>query len=426
MFHFTLFFQIPIEMVGRPDNTILVNPNNTQQLVQIAFQGPTSIVTSLTDQDFSATLDLSQVPFGVDTQVPISVQPNNTNITLISQSPESLTIHLEQTVTRDIPVELDLRGSVAIGYSQGEALIDPEHITVSGVASQVEALDVARVTVFLTNDRETVRRTPQPIFYNRQGRVASVNGMDLSIEQVEVTIPINESAGFAEKTINVDLQGDPAPGYRIVGVEVNPPTVLVQGRPTQLDTLPWVTTEPIDVNGLTESFQPQVALSLPNGITLAEVDEIVVNITIEPFRTTSIFNRVPLVQGVGKGLTATLGTESVRVVLFGPLPALNALLEDEVSVVIDLFGLEPGTYNVEPDVNFPEQRGIELRSLQPAQITVQITRSVTTTTSLTETLPITTTSQHLPVIPGTMTPVVADLWGGTAVHLADIPKQRYY
>lgn len=426
----TLFFQIPLELIGRPDSAILISPSNTSQTVQIAFQGPASIVTNLTDQNFSATLDLSQVPFGVDTQVPINVQANNTEITLISQSPESLTVHLEQTITRDIPVELDLRGSVAIGYSQGEALIDPEFITVSGVASQVEDLDVARVTVFLTNDRETVRRTPQPIFYNRQGRVASVNNMELSTEQVEVTIPINESAGFAEKTINVDLQGEPAPGYRIVGVEVDPPTVLVQGRPTQLDLLSWVTTEPIDVNGLTESFQPQVALSLPDGVTLAEVDEITVNITIEPFRTTSIFNRVPQVQGLGEGLTAVPESETVRVVLFGPLPVLNALLEDEVSVVIDLFGLPPGTYSVEPDVNYPEQRGIELRSIQPAQVTVQITQSLTTTHSLTETLPLTpTTSLHVPASPSTVTMAMGEGWGATAVPvipLADTPKQRYY
>ncbi len=425
----TQFLQVPIDLVGRPANSILVTPN-TNQSVQIIFQGPSSIVTTLTDQNFSAVLDLSQVPYGEEVPVPVLVQSSDPEVTILSQSPEQLSIYLEQTVSREIPVELDLRGSVAIGYSQGQPLVDPENILVSGIASQVEALDVARVTVFLNNERETVQRTPQPIYYNRQGRPTSISGLDVSTEQVEITIPINESAGFAEKTINVDLQGEPAPGYRVVGVEVEPPTVLLQGRPTQLIALQWVNTEEIDVNGLTESFRPQVALSLPEGVTLAEVEEIFVNVTIEPFRTTSIFNRIPQIQGLDEELTAELETESIRIVLFGPLPALNALADEDVTAVLDLFGLEPGTYSLEPDINFPEQRGIELRSIQPAQVTVFITETVTTTLGLTGTAALTNTNTMLPHKPPVSARAAHHTPGGVreqrANFVADRPKSRYY
>ncbi len=420
----TQFLQIPIEVIGRPDNTILISPNNPQS-VQIVFQGPLSLVANLRDQNFSATLDLSQVPFGEETLVPVRVQADNPRINLLSQSPEQLMVLLEQTVSRAIPVELDLRGSVAIGYTQGEPLIDPPVIIVSGISTQVEALETARVTVFLSNDRETVRRTPQPIFYNRQGRVASVSGLELSTELVEVTIPIRESEGYAEKIINVNLVGEPAPGYRVVGVEVDPPTTLLQGRPTLLSTLPWVSTEPIDVTGLTESFRPQVALNLPQGVTLAEVDEIFVQITIEPFRTTSIFNRVPQLQGLGKDLLAELNVETVRVVLFGPLPVLNALIEEEVSVTLDLFGLGPGTYNLEPDVIFPEQRGIELRSVQPTMVTVRITRNITATTSAPETavIPITFSTASTSSLP---VPMLAGVHEQTAVFFAPTRPAKYH
>lgn len=420
----TQFLQIPIEVIGRPDNTILLNPNSPQS-VQIVFQGPLSLVANLRDQNFSATLDLSQVPFGEEILVPVRVQADNPRVNLLSQSPEQLAVLLEQTVSREIPVELDLRGSVAIGYTQGEPLIDPPTIIVSGISTQVEALETARVTVFLSNERETLRRMPQPIFYNRQGRVASVSGLELSTELVEVTIPIRESEGYAEKIINVNLVGEPAPGYRVVGVEVDPPTMLLQGRPTLLSSLPWVSTEPIDVTGLTESFRPQVALNLPQGVTLAEVDEIFVQVAIEPFRTTSIFNRMPQLQGLGKGLLAELSVETVRVVLFGPLPVLNALIEEEVSVTLDLFGLTPGTYSLEPEVNFPDQRGIELRSVQPTMVTVRITRDVTATINLTDTavIPTTfTTANTSPPADLMMTGVPEQ----TAVLLAPRLKAKYH
>lgn len=394
------FLQIPIEFIRQPGDSILVMPTSTQQFVQIVFQGPSSVVDPISVQDFTAVVDLSQAVFGEEVLVPVALTTKAPNIEILSQSVEQITVHLEQLVTRNIPIGLDLRGSTAIGYTQGEPLLDPQYITVAGTASQVEPLDIARVTIFLNNERETVRRTPQPIFYNKQGRVASVSGLELSAEQVEVTIPINESAGFAEKFINVDLKGEPAPGYRVVNVEIDPPSVLLQGRATQLNLLTWVQTEPIDITGLTESFRPQIALALPIGVTPAEVEEIFVTIAIEPFRTTSIFNRVPQIQGLAAGLEATLSPETVRVVIFGPLPVLNTLLEDEISVVIDLFGLSAGKYNVEPDIDFPEQRGIELRSVQPTQVTVQITAKVAPTNEITSTVPATTTSARpLPTPP---------------------------
>lgn len=390
------FLQISVEFVGRPDNSVLVSPTLNRQSVQVFFQGASSSMSDISTDDFTATVDLSQVPFGSDIPVPIQVQTRLTDLELLSQSPEQITVHLEQLVTRNIPVQLDVRGSAAIGYTQGEPLIDPEFITVAGTASLVEPLEMASVTVFLSNERETVRRTPQPVFYNKQGRVASITGLELSTELVEVTIPIKESAGFAEKFINADVIGEPAPGYRIVAVEVTPPSVLIQGRPTQLSALSWLQTEPVDITGLTESYLAQVALALPEGITLAEVGQISVAVTIEPFRTTSIYNRTLQVRGLSAQLSAQFNVETIRVVLFGPLPVLNALLEDEVEVTVDLFGLSEGIYSVTPDVIFPEQRGIELRSLQPTQVTVQISRTITPTAPV-------TTSWQLPVTPGTAT-----------------------
>ncbi|MCZ7667872.1 MAG: YbbR-like domain-containing protein [Chloroflexi bacterium] len=145
---------------------------------------------------------------------------------------------------------------MARGHTQGEPLLEPTEITVVGTAGQVEPLDFARVTVFLNNVRETVVASPFPIFYDRQGRVAAISGLDsVSHESVQVTIPIAESADFAEKIIGVDWSGSPAEGYRLLGISVNPPSILLQGLPTRLTSLAQVTTEPIDITGLKETFR---------------------------------------------------------------------------------------------------------------------------------------------------------------------------
>jgi len=381
---------VPIVFTGEPDNSIRLNASAAPETVQVKFEGPDSIVVQTTADDFTATVDLSLIPLNEETLAPVHVQTSVANISLLTQSPEQITIQLEQLVTRDIPVRLDIRGDVARGHLQGAPLIDPESITVAGPASSVESLDFARATIFLNNDKEDFISSRQPIFYDQQGRVASVRGLNLNVEEVNITIPVTESAFYAEKPIDVDVVGSPAPGYRVLDIRVNPLSVGLRGLPTQLEQLDRVPTEPIDITGLTENYRQQATLVLPANITQDEGEEIFVDIDIAPFSTTDTFNPTITMQGIDENLTATVDPESVRVVLFGPLPVLEALLDEEVSVTLDLFGLITGTYSLEPDVSFPD-RGIELRSIQPSQVTVTITRLLTITNELTGTVSITET-----------------------------------
>ena len=366
----TRFLEIPLEYVGLAADTALVD-GDPRQTIQIRLEGPDSVLQEMTPEDFTATADLSGVPSGEPTTVDINVAALKPGAEISFITPEQIDVLLEQQVTREIPIELDVRGSVARGHTQGAPLVEPQSIRVSGPESRVEQLEFALVTIFLNSSVETLVETAQPIFYDLSGRVASVTGLDLSTDEVTVTVPVEESAGFADKLVTVAWVGEPAPGYRLLSVTATPPSVLVEGRPAQVNQLTSVTTEPIDINGLTESFQQSAVLDLPEGITVDPEQTVTVNIEIEPILTTSTYNRVPDTRGLRAGYEAVVEPEQVRVVLFGPLPVLDALSENDVRVVLDLFGLEPGTYSVEPDVDVPD-RGIEIRSVQPSAVTVTI------------------------------------------------------
>jgi YbbR domain-containing protein len=360
-----------------------ISPEDDNPPVLISYEGPTSIVSELTQDDFTAIIDLSDVPLGSNATVPIAIQAEDTRVALDDPIPQTIEVHLERLVTREIEVEHDIRGDVARGHTMGNVLIEPPVIAVTGTESEVERLDFAQVTVFLNDDTQTRIETPQPLFYDRQGQVASVSGLQLSTDQVEVTIPINESADFASKLITADIIGQVAPGYRVLGVTIEPSSVLVTGRPTQL-ALPFrVQTEPIDITGLTETFQDQVSLILPEGISLDSVTEITVTVQIEPFSSTKIYNLPIEILGINEDLEATIKPETLRVVLFGPSPVLDTLTEQEVRVSLDLFGLEEGEYMLEPDVDVPD-RGLELRSIQPSIINVIISEPITPTDEFTD------------------------------------------
>lgn len=381
-------FEVPVQALGQPEDRII---GGIPSSVVIGVEGPTSSLSQLTQEDFSAEIDLADLPPG-ESIVPIRVRFDEEQGTSISwQIPEQATLDVERIVTREIPVQVEVRGDVARGYEMGSPITDPEAITVSGLASRVESLAEARVTIILEQPQEDVVRTRRPTFYDRQGNVVSSVNLNPETEEVEITIPVEQLAGYAAKPIIVEWEGEPAPGYRLLDVNVEPDSVLVTGRPTQLDLLSRVRTELIDITGLRESQSLPVTLNLPEGIELNEVQPIVVEFEIEPILTSSIVRKSPEVRAMGEGLTITNELEEVRVFLYGPVDKLDSLIDNDVRVTLDLFGLGPGTHSLEPDIDVFVS-DIEVRSFQPPELSVTLTQTLTTTNGITATETVTRSS----------------------------------
>lgn len=68
-----------------------------------------------------------------------------------------------------------------------------------------------------------------------------------------MTVPVEEAAGFADKLVTVEWVGEPAPSD-CLSVTADPPSVF-EGRPALVNRLTSVTTEAIDINGLTQTFE---------------------------------------------------------------------------------------------------------------------------------------------------------------------------
>ena len=68
------FLTIPVNIIGQPEDSILLTPVPDRLAVQVVFEGPSSIVSEVTPNNFSASINLNSVPFGTETIVPVNVQ----------------------------------------------------------------------------------------------------------------------------------------------------------------------------------------------------------------------------------------------------------------------------------------------------------------------------------------------------------------
>jgi YbbR domain-containing protein len=377
----SLRFNPPVETMGQPPQSQLLDRGHDR--VQILVEGRESILDELGQDDFRVFIDLSEVPYG-ESEVEIQIRHDQPQVNVIDMWPETTIVRLEQIVTREIPVRPDLRGDVARGHIRGDSIVDPVTLQVTGPASRVEQLAEARITVFLNNERQDVVVARRPTFYDLQGNVTGISGLNLSNDEVLVIVPVIELVGFAEKPVTPQWRGSPAPGYRLLNVTVQPPSMLVTGLPAALDKLRVLRTEPIDITGLVTSFTQQVPLELPGGISLDEPQPIIVTVEIEPILTSSIIAKEPDVRALGPNLIAELDPGEVRIFLFGPLPVLDSLQQDDVRVTLDLLNLDIGVHNVIPIVDV-FANDVDVRSFQPPFVTVVITREITLTEQITGT-----------------------------------------
>lgn len=92
-----------------------------------------------------------------------------------------------------------------------------------------------------------------------------------------------EKRGRKAVPVRAEIEGTPAPGYHVAGVEIEPEKVWLEGARSQVMRLNEVVTESIDIAGLAAPAKKPVRLVLGGGTVWAEDNTpIQVTVRIEP------------------------------------------------------------------------------------------------------------------------------------------------
>jgi YbbR domain-containing protein len=123
-------------------------------------------------------------------------------------------------------------------------------------------------------------RTVHEVDVTRIDLPRGTNIVSRSPSQIEVTF---ERRGRKSVRVKPDVTGEPAAGFKLARVEVDPPKVWLTGPRSRVLRLSEVMTETIDVNGLEAPAERQVKLSLGSDrVWMEEEKPVTVKIAIEP------------------------------------------------------------------------------------------------------------------------------------------------
>jgi len=372
---------VEVEIIGLDPGIVLVTEPPFQITAKIiAPQNEWPRLAS--DPDLvTALVDVSGLGPGVhEIEIKPQISPALRGADIVSVQPPELTVTLENLATRSYSIMLIRQGEPAIGFRAEEPTLNQDLATVSGPESEVQKVAEIRASLDLGDAHETISTSIPLQALDKNEQV--IEHVTINPERVIVNQPITQRGGFrSDLVVKPVFVGRIVDGYRVTNISVFPPAVTVFSvNPQDVNELPgYVETLPINLEGASDDLEIPIGLKLPSGISLVGDQDVVVQVGIAAIESSlQVPNqRVELI-GLDPGLMATVGPERVDIILSGPLPRLDALLPNDVRVVVDLAGLLPGVYELTPSV---ELRPAQLRvdSILPSTVEVEIAVAPTPT-----------------------------------------------
>jgi YbbR domain-containing protein len=395
---------VKVGPVSLPENLILVEQSITQTAVTI--RAPRTVWDTLVAGQIHVTADLAGLPPG-EHVIALRAQLDVPIGQVTKLNPATIRVTLESRAARELPVSVEQVGEPARGYEAGHFDLSTLTAVVSGPASAVDRVSKLTATISLEGLKTDLRKDVALDPVDASGKPVA----DVSIEpaSVPVKVPITQKQGFRDVAVTVDYAGQVAAGYRITNITVAPPVITVSSSdPQRVEALPgFVKTQALDLTGASDDIVVRLPLALPEGVSVEGEPSVQVQVNIAAIESSQTEQRQLEFQGLGPGLSATASPDTVVVLVSGPLPVLDRLKQEDVRVILDVTGLEPGTYSLTPEVSLlPEQ--LRAESVLPATIevviTVGVTPSVTPTNTVTPTAPPTVVPTRRPTLTPTATP----------------------
>ena len=356
---------IPVQPINVPDDVAIAS---SIAPVRLRITVAEDVFDSLTAGDFEADVDLDGLTVG-SYELPVNVRAltGRGGLRIDEPLPDVVSVDLAQLTGKTVPVQINVTGSPATGFTISPAVLDADAVLVTGPQEEVDSVSQVTatldVTARTTSVDQAVRLTP------RNDRGLLVKRVNLEPSVIGVTIEIEQERFSRSVVVSAKIAGEPAIGYNIVSVSVNPPTVTVRGTESFITGTDSIDTQPVGISGADETVVRSVSLDIPSGAEVTGgVGIVTVTVTIGP--ATSEFSfMVPITAANLEPDFRLVGAlPSVTVKLIGPFPILSQVSPADISATVDLADLGAGTHSVKVDV--AQLAGVSVSGVTPQDIDV--------------------------------------------------------
>lgn len=313
--------------------------NISTETVSVKISGTRRNIGSLSASDIKATIDVSLISqTGTITQYYTLTYPDGVDadaVSIVSSNPSVISFNVTRMSTKQVPVEVQFKGSTAEGYIAGEVEYEPKTITISGPESELEQID--HVYAEIGGDELTMTRTADVPFVlmDKSGNELSSDGFEFDVSTINVTIPISM---MKEVSLYVQCIYGAGATEENTSIEIEPSTITISGDTSVVSGINRIDIATIDLTDFALTLQDTYAIPLQNGVenvsgvTKAEVTIEIQGVSTKQFTVTN-FNYTGLPDGY---YVEEIITQNLEVKVRGAQDVLDQIQSSNLRAVADM------------------------------------------------------------------------------------------
>jgi len=374
------FFVVGIENTVRlfPEN-IEVKPVNIGKNITFAENIPQVKVyintkgsepKSLSSNDFEASIDLSGLTAG-DHELPVKISSKNAQVTVLKSVPEKISIRLAPVAEKEVPVEMEAKGSPHTGFTVQEMKTNTSKAKVTAVQNVLDRIDYIKAVVIL--DGSETADINQNV--TLEIPVAGLPEASVKIEPEQVVVNAVIVPSATTKTVGIVTALTGAENGEVLSklLIVTPSAVELRGNEETLKNVTEVKTKPVKAADLLERTIPlAVSLELPDGIELADpAQKITVQIDRSENEQKAVAAPVVITRENSDFKVSKITPAEINVIVSGPSTIIKNLKSEDITVNLNLQNVEnAGSLPINlTEIIVPA--GVGIISFNPKEVTLE-------------------------------------------------------
>jgi len=355
------FYNVPVVLENESvlkENGLMVD-DEKDFVVTLVLSGNRSDLNRLKSSDIMVVANLAKINKAGEQPLPYDISVpgvGNNSISVISSSPENITVNIAEWSTKEVDIKLKPVGVVPKDYIVDEKNSELNHktVTITGPKNVIDQISVAIVEVDVTGQTQTISQKYRLTFCDSEERPVDVSKVTASIAEVNATVRVllvkeidlivNILNDSTVDNSNVKITVEPQSTIKVAGSE----RLLAELESLQLGTIDLAT---IMENSATYTF----TIKLPEGVrNYSGFSTVTVTVQFEGMKTKTLTVTNVTENGTTpKGMEAKLPIQW-EVILRGSEELIDLIQPEDITINVDLTDAELGEDLYTPTVEFTE------------------------------------------------------------------------
>ena len=346
------------------------DPSDALENISVRLEVPQSSFALANAENVQVTLDLSSVrAAGVQE---VALRATTTYGRVLRILPESVTLSFEAYDSRSVPVNTVITGTKQDDMWYDVNRVNPEELVISGPSSVVQTIASANVEVDVTGRESSYVTAARFTLLDYSEQEISQTLLSSASSSITVGVDVYPTRELTVSNEIADVvQGEPAEGYEVTDVIIQPETVTVAADAEVLEGLTELLVQSVDVTGAKQSFSVRARISSLTDFKNVSPEQVYVTVNIAEVTQSSWADVNLTFINYPSDLTCTFTDDDFRALVSGPASQVEAVVESGVEATVDLSGLSEGEYTLPITVDEELYPNLTF-SLEPESVSLRL------------------------------------------------------